>query len=55
MEKRLDYITDLMALGPTANARTIQRRQTAHRLAIAEAWQVKPGEKFWKSAVGKAT
>lgn len=52
MEKRLDYITDLMALGPTANARTIQRRQTAHRLAIAEAWQVKPGEKILEIGCG---
>lgn len=53
MEKRLDYITDLMALGPTANARTIQRRQTAHRLAIAEAWQVKPGEKILEIGCGQ--
>ena len=53
MEKRLDYITDLMALGPTANARTIQRRQTAHRLAIAEAWQVKPGEKILEISCGQ--
>ena len=53
MENRLDYMTDLMAMGPTPDARAIQRRQTAHRLAIATAWQIQPGERLLEIGCGQ--
>lgn len=53
MKNRLDDITDLMALGPTPDARDIQRRQTAHRIAIADAWQIQPGENILEIGCGQ--
>ena len=53
MKNRLDDITDLMALGPTPDARDIQRRQTAHRITIADAWQIQPGENILEIGCGQ--
>ena len=56
MKNRLDDITDLMALGPTPDARDIQRRQTAHRIAIADALgKFNQAKTSWKSAAVKVT
>lgn len=53
MKNHLDDITKLMALGPTADSYAVQRRQTAHRIAIADTWQVQAGENILEIGCGQ--
>ncbi|QVI34450.1 SAM-dependent methyltransferase [Lacticaseibacillus chiayiensis] len=53
MKNHLDDITKLMALAPTADSYAIQRRQTAHRIAIADTWQVQPDENILEIGCGQ--
>ena len=49
MKNRLDDITDLMALGPTPDARDIQRRQ------LQTLGKFNQAKTSWKSAAVKVT